>query len=378
MYGSGPFMLQTLDYTNNYCEMTRNTGYWRGWPADWPMWYGSRPAGYVSSFNITWAFDWATRKPMFLNGEVDFCPVPRQYMGELHQNPTPPFAPPNYPLDGIREIQPLPNLAMNALFFTFNVDSATPYGNILPAGTFNESGIPSDFFGNSEWGIRVRKAFAHAIDYSSYNTQAYVGEACHLATAIVPGLPFYDPTIQGYDYNLTRTAEEFQATPGFWESGFSMTYVYAASSHRQTLGELIKGAIEGLNPKFHITLQVVSWSSYLKALNAHQLATFSVGWLADYPDPHNFAYSFYHSAAAFPQWQAYGNQTMDELVDAGVEEPDVAVRAVIYHNIQALAVEDCPSAALVSVPYRHFERDWVCGWYYNPGYQGTNAYVLWK
>jgi hypothetical protein len=27
---------------------------------------------------------------------------------------------------------------------------------------------------------------------------------------------------------------------------------------------------------------------------------------------------------------------------------------------------------------RHFERDWICGWYYNPSYPGLYAYNLWK
>jgi hypothetical protein len=46
--------------------------------------------------------------------------------------------------------------------------------------------------------------------------------------------------------------------------------------------------------------------------------------------------------------------------------------------IQQLAIDDCPSAALASATLRHFERTWVCGWYFNPAYPGVYAANLWK
>jgi hypothetical protein len=47
-------------------------------------------------------------------------------------------------------------------------------------------------------------------------------------------------------------------------------------------------------------------------------------------------------------------------------------------QIQQLAIDDCPSVALATSIYRHFERTWVCGWYYNPIYPGIYAGNLWK
>jgi len=33
---------------------------------------------------------------------------------------------------------------------------------------------------------------------------------------------------------------------------------------------------------------------------------------------------------------------------------------------------------LVQPLQRHFERDWIAGWYYNPSYPGIYGYNLWK
>ena len=41
-------------------------------------------------------------------------------------------------------------------------------------------------------------------------------------------------------------------------------------------------------------------------------------------------------------------------------------------------IDDCPSTALDTVLGRHFERSWVCGWYYNAIYPGIYAGNLWK
>jgi peptide/nickel transport system substrate-binding protein len=367
MYGSGPFMLQTYDITNKYWDLQRNVNYWRGWPADFPSSAGLEPAGYVDAFKCTSAYDWPTRLTMFLNGEIDFCAVPRQYEDEVLGKP------------GIRCVYPLPTLGADALFFTFNISNTTPYGLILPPGTFDESGIPSDFFGNSEWGIHTRKAFAYAIDYDQWLQERFIGEAIHPATAIIPGVPFYDPSVEGYNFNLTRAAEEFQAVPGLWSTGFTMTLAAQVSSTpRPIVAEFLKNALESLNPKFHVSIQYATWSEYLGSASRAQLSAFLVGWIADYPDPHDFAYGFYYSRSSFPQWQIYSNPSMDDLIDAGLREPDPVKRAAIYHDIQVLAVEDCPNAMLDQSVGRYFERDWVCGWYYNPSYPGLYAYNLWK
>ena len=364
--GTGPFMLETLDYTNNYWSAVRNPNYWRGWPADFPKLVGIKPAGYVTRMKVTWAYDWPTRKTMFLNGDVDFVAVPRfqahEFLGQ----------------DGIRCAYPLPSLSEDALFFTFDISATTPYGTIFPSGVFNESGVPTDFFGNATWGIHTRRAFAYAFDYDTYIAQAYLGEAQHPQTAIIPCLLYYDPSVTGYTYNLTRAAEEFQQVPGLWDTGFTMTLVFRISSTATLYPELIKSAIESLNPKFHIALKSVPWAEFLLASRHRQLPISVLGWLSSCPDPHEVAHEFYHSNGMFAAWQLYSNPNMDTLIDTALREPDPARRAIIYHDIQVLGVEDLPSMMIVQSLQRHFERDWIVGWYYNPSYPGIYGYTIWK
>jgi len=368
MCGTGPFYFETLDFTNMFWSVARFPEYWRGWPADWPAPpYPSisghpAPVGYVDRLKVTWAFTWETRRDMFLAGDVDFCAVPREYLAQVIDMP------------GIRCTYPLATLSVGNLFYTFDIDPATIYGNILDYGVIQEDGIARDFFAN----VNVRKAFSHCMDYDVYLDQAFLGEAIAPATAIIPGLLCYDPTVPGYWFDLTLAETYFKAVPGLWDTGFTITICYNTGNiPRQRAAEMLQTNIQGLNTKFHVDIVGIDWGSYLVAMIYRQLSCFIIGWLADYPDPHNFAFPYYHTQGLFSEWQDYSNAAMDEMIERGIRE-GADIRCATYHDIQVLAIEDCPSVPLYQAIGRHFERDWVVGWYYNTISPGVYGYNLWK
>jgi peptide/nickel transport system substrate-binding protein len=366
--GSGPFYLESLDYTAKQWSVLRFVDYHQGWPASWPKLGAAQPAGYVNRFVETWAFTWETRSTSFLAGDVDFCAVPRQYKAVVLNQP------------GIRNVYPLPTLTLDAIHFTYDIVPTTPYGPILPAGTFDQNGIPSDFFGNATWGIHVRKAFAYAFDYETYLATAWLGEATHIYSAIIPGLLGYNASIKGYDYNLTAAAAELHQVPGLWDTGFTITVLYNTDNiPRQESCELLRSALEGMNPKFHVNIVSVEWRTYLYAALVYgQCPIWDIGWLVDYPDPHDFAYPYYFSEGDFAGAQGYSNPAMDTLIDSALMETDAAKRIALYSQISELAIADCPSFTLQQGLGRHFERDWICGWYYNMAYPDNYIYNLWK
>ena len=376
MYGSGPFQLLALDYANNFWEMIRYVNYWAGWPADFPLLAGAKPGGYVNDVYETWAFDWATAKAMYLAGDTDFVAVPaRSFIPELYNSATPPYTPPNYPVNGTRCITPLPTLIVDALFMTQHVDPTTPLGGVGPDGIYNETLIPADFFAN----INVRKAFAYAFDYDNYTATAYLGEGIHPATAIIPGIPYYDPTVTGYSYSLASANASFNAVPGLATQGFTLSMYYNTGNiARQMGGVLLKAGIESLNPKYHVNVVAINWNTILGLVPFQRVPLYRMGWLADYPDAHNFATPFYASYGTFGSGQAYSNATMDALISQGISTPDGPARALIYKQIQQLAIDDVPSFTLVQTTGRHFERDWVQGYFYNAVYPGYNYYTMWK
>lgn len=372
--GSGPFKLAHLDMTLKYWDAYRFTGYWRNWgngPAPnygigWPAFGGSKPAGYIDHFVITWAYDWNTRSTMFLKGEVDFCAVPRQYIGQMLNQPN------------IRCTYPLLTLLMDALLYNFNVDLASSFGPIFDYGALGENGIPRDFFSD----INVRKAFSHLIDYDTFMATVYAGEAIQPATAVVQGLPYYDSTIPKYNYDRANATLHFQAAWGgrLWNTGFNITLCYSSARAQEglTLYGMLKNSIESINPRFHVAVTEALSPVFNQARNHAQLTMFTMGWLDDYPDPHNYVNAFYYTEGPFARQASYSDPQMDALIEAGIHASDGPTRGQIYRDIQLRVIETCPSVALDERVSRHFEQSWICGWYMNPVYPHNYPANLWK
>lgn len=136
MCGTGPYM---LDYfrRNVKWSLIKFDQYWGGWPA-------SGSAGFLQRVTSKRIVEWGVRKYMFLEGQLDYLPVPTAAIDEVLGQP------------GVRCIYPLEDLVCTAMFFTFNISTSSPYLGVptgLPTGTFNESGIPPDFFSD----INVRR-----------------------------------------------------------------------------------------------------------------------------------------------------------------------------------------------------------------------------
>jgi peptide/nickel transport system substrate-binding protein len=380
MYGSGPFQLTDYNLGQSYWFMERHVNYWRGWPADYPFMANAKPAGYVDEIKNSWQYTWLLRKAMFIAGEVDFCAVPRANIGEVHQVNAPPYKPPNYPLDGIREIQPLTPLTVDGVFFTWDIDPTSTYDNVYTQdGKFDQLGIPHDLFGNATWGVHVRKGFAYAFDSARQLSEAYLGEGVHPATALIPALPYYNGTIPAYTQDLTKAMAEFALVPGLLANGMKISVLFNTGNlARQTAAQIFKDVLQNMTGKFHVEIAGIPWATYLGLGIQHKMGFFIIGWGADFPDAHNFLLPFYHTYGTFSLWQGYSNATMDALINAGIEAAPGAPRQAIYNQVQQLVIDDCPSMSLFTVTGRHYERDWVVGWYFNPIYPGNYFYNMWK
>ena len=359
MCGTGPFMLEKWE-PGVQTILVRFDDYWR------------EPAKLKRAV-IKVVEEWTTRKFMLLSGDADIVVVPRQFVPELEgtaceglDKPCP---------TGIRYVKDLPTLVLSpAIFFTLDIDPNSPY---LGSGQLDGEGIPPDFFKDKH----VRLGFAYAFDYDTFIEDAFLGEASRPCTPIIRGLAFFNPDAPCYTFDLEEAKRHFMlAFDGqLWEKGFKITILYNTGNvARQTAAEILKKNIESLNPKFKVEVRNVDWPAYLKAMVGKQLPIFLIGWLADYPDPHNFYRPFFHSRGTFAEWQGYSNPEVDQLIEQALRENDPAKREQIYRQLDELFFEEVITIPLAQPLGRHYQRDWVQGWYYNPINPGIDLYTIWK
>lgn len=339
MNGTGPFLLERWDKKNKEIVLVRNDGYWR------------EPAK-LKRVVIKAVNEFATRKLMLTAGDADNIYADRIHFSQLQNIP------------GVEITDGLAAIEMNpSVFFTFKIN---PVANPdIRSGKLDGEGIPPDFFSD----IDVRKGFAYAFDYGAFIRDAYQGKGTQATGCIPKTLPGHDPEAPKYSYDLKKAEEHFKKAHGgkVWERGFKFTLTYNEGNiPRQTLCQIIKVNVEKLNPKFKIDVRPMQWSTFLDAQINAKLPIFTLGWNADFPDAHNFAFSFLHSQGAFPVRQGYKNTQIDRLIEQAVAETNLEKRKKLYSRMLALGHEDVPHLVLIDAVKYRTQRNWVKGWYHNP------------
>jgi len=388
MCGTGPYK---FDYWEEGVEwsIVKNDDYWSGWPAKHPKLGDAR--GYLeratAQFNGLHAWEWDTWRLMFLAGDLDVCYVPiptdapMMCFEDVWGEP------------GIRCVYPLPALSCSVFIFNFDINKRSTWLGVeggLPQGTFNETGIPPDFFTD----IHVRRGFAYCmdhmelrycVDYTQYVALTFLAETQYPATPAIWGLP-YRRSDEWYEENqymldLAKAEEEFRLAWGgeLWDTGFKLPLAYSISNPvAKTIAEMLEANVESLNPKFHVDPIVVDCNLTPLILNRVLPAFYCGRWLTpsvDYPDADSLFRSFVYELQFF---QRYSNASVDALVEEGLHTMNETRRREIYYELQQIYLEECPSIVLHQKFRRHWERTWVQGWYYNPAYPGLYFYHLWK
>jgi peptide/nickel transport system substrate-binding protein len=243
----------------------------------------------------------------------------------------------------------------------------------LPYGTLDESGIPPDFFSD----VHVRRGFAYCVDYQALIDEVWLSEAVQPTSPLIDGLApdFRNPDQPVYSFDLAAAEAEFRQAFGgqLWETGFTTGIAYNTGNvARQTVCEMLKTGIEQLNPKFHIDISSVDWGgTYIPQLVTFQLNMFIIGWGADYPDAHNFMYTFMGTYGDFSYFQRivydpditgdtvtgpggeqlFGNEYVDALLAEGIALAGVddVKRNEVYLELQEIYFDQCGSVCLYDV-----------------------------
>lgn len=353
--GTGPFKLERWDRKTKEFILTRNDGYWR------------TPAR-LKNVVIKGVNEFGTRKLMLEAGDADTIYADRPLLSQVQG------------IQGVKVIDDLPTVEMNPIvFFTFKVNTV---GNaFVGSGKLDGNGIPADFFADKD----VRKGFAYAFDYKGFIADVMRGKGTQAHGVIPKSLPGYAASQATYSYDRKKAEEHFKKAFGgkLWEQGFHFTIAFNSGNlPRQTVCQILKRNIEALNPKFKIDVRAVEWPTFLDAQNNSKLPLFVLGWNADYPDPHNFAFPMLHSQGTYPSIQHFKNAELDRLIEEANGTTDAAARKRLYAKVQAIEYDEVPCLVLLDMVVYRTQRDWVKGWYHNPIFPempyGGYYYPLWK
>ncbi len=344
MNGTGPYRMAAWEPSVQFV-FKRNEQYW-----------GTKPALEYAVYKI--ASEWSTRKLMLQTGDADSVQVDDQYVAEAMA------------IEGVKHYK-LPMLAVSIAMFCQKID---PTGNpYIGSGKLDGHGIPPDFFSD----INVRKAFSHAFDRSVYAEEILRGISTIPTNPIVPGLP-YATEAPVYEFSPEKAAAFMQKAWGgqVWEKGFKMTILHnAGNSLREGAARVFADNIMALNPKFIVEVADMSWRDYLTAYRQYRFPMWMNSWVADYPDPHNFAQPLMSSDGSCSKYMGAVIPEIDELVRQGIVTIDPAKRAGIYKQLAHLWYEHALGVPIYQSTEMRFYRDWVQGVVANPLDAGDTEWI---
>lgn len=336
--GTGPYKLVRLDKATE-AVFERFDGYW-----------GKKPVMPKAIYRIV--EEWGTRKLMLLQGDADYALVDPMYYAEMDKEPGIKVAKGN--------LTELGNRGIN-----FNQQIAATDNPYIYSGKLDGDGVPPNFFSDRE----VRLAFTYAFDKPTYLRDINKGFGIAAETPIPAGLPYFNPELKAYPFDLKKAEEHFRKAFGgkLWELGFQLDLTYNVGNEvREQTMKLLAEAITGINPKFKVQARSVEWATFVNQQDQKVLPIYYIGWGADFADPHNFAYTYMYRTGLHASRCGYNNPEADRLVEQGLAETDPAKRKAIYYRLQDIWQEDVPGIMLHQPIRQQYFKDWVKGYFFHP------------
>ncbi len=114
-----------------------------------------------------------------------------------------------------------------------------------------------------------------------------------------------------------------------------------------------------------VTIEQEDFGLFLRDIDEGKFQMFSLGWIADYPDPQNFLDIKLHSESANNE-AGYSNPDVDSLLDQADREADEATRLDLYQQAEVIVVEDMPWAPLYHGKASYLVKPYVEGFVIPP------------
>lgn len=296
-YGTGPFMVEEWKH-NQSITLVPNPNYWLGKPQ-------------LTRIEMPFIQDAATALKLYQTGELDI-------MGTY-----------NFPTDQISQVAGNPDFKQVNQFFVTYIG-------------FNNARAPFN-------DVKVRQAFAKAVDKATLINKVLEGAVVQADTIIPPGMPGYNASAANIQALNVADAQKLLSDAGF-PGGKDFPKVALAINNQDPNYAKIAAALqqmwkENLGVTVDInTEELAKFNDDLTATanNPEDPAAFSFYisvWGADYPDPQNFVSQQLRTGVGNNNGH-YSNAEFDKLVDQADVETDQATRLKLYQQAEQIALTE--------------------------------------
>ncbi len=189
---------------------------------------------------------------------------------------------------------------------------------------------------------RVREAISLAVDRDGFVKGLLGGAGMPLYGSITPGVAGYAP-VPKIPYDPER-AKQLLAEAGFpGGKGMPPIDIQATPVQKDDLAYFADQFNKVLG--MEVNVKVVERATYIKQLNAGEVAFFPWGWTADYPDALYFLSQLWDSRSPYDRVR-WKNEDYNKLIDQAQGEPNAEARYKIYAQAEKIILDDVGMAPL--------------------------------
>ena len=366
--GTGPYTLDSFDKATANVVLKTNPGYWGG------------PAGKIKPRIQTViaraTLDQATRLLNLKAGAVDIADISTAAIFDvidkkkwLDEGKIEPVTP------GVSVPGPSPWLTI--YFAKMNLRMKNPDGTLNAFQPFQD--------------IRVRKAFASALDTADIRRNVFNGFAEPTSWGLTPAQFGYDAGVKAaYSFNLEQAKKlllEAGKDVGFGpDKPRDLVIIYnAAAPWQGYIATQLAANVNNLNVGLKLDVKALSFTEYVNSWRS-QLTSFSIhSTFSLTADPNSWLSAFGTGAGFWARTNSYGNPKADQLFTRQFQALEAKARAKLISELMQVVNDDViwvwiGAATAYGQPTfnPNVLRSSVKGFYYNPTYQGFYFPALWK
>jgi oligopeptide transport system substrate-binding protein len=194
--------------------------------------------------------------------------------------------------------------------------------------------------------VNVRRAFCLAVNKEPIVKVILRDMVNEAANILPPGMPGYNETLEGLNYDVEKAKQLIAASKYRDVSNLppiNLTVDGYGNNIPSYLGAIIQEWQQNLGVE--ITVRQLEPENFLYNLKQEKDEMFMLGWIADYPDPHNFLDILFYTGSENNIFE-YSNPTLDALLDQAAIEQNRVVRLDMYQQAEQLVVDDAPCLPL--------------------------------
>ena len=207
----------------------------------------------------------------------------------------------------------------------------------------------------------VRRAVSHAIPYQTIIDQVMFGFAAPCMSPIAAGMPTSDYSFWNYDGGPAK-AKELLTAAGITDFSFDMAVRIGFPTHEQ-IAVWIQSAMQEAGA--NVNILKMTDAEYLDKFNSGALQTWIGEWYSWVNDPMYHLYWNFHSKATATNGVGYSNARVDEIIDSGMYEPDLAKREALAKEAQQIIVGEAPWGLLYTINFVVAARKSIKGFNWN-------------